>query len=285
MDDRANSPACCGSVPTRPAPSPRPRSDAPRRDRPAPRVAPGVLVTQSAAQASQDADRKRAVDRRIIGARASRRSGRSRSSRGYVLVDTAIVGRLGTEQLAGLAVAAHRAVVRVRRRQLPHLRHDRAGRPPPRCGRSRRRAADVGVQAMWLSVLVGAAGRAPPVRRRPTAVVAARRSRRGARPRHHVPAHQRRRRAVLPGHARRPGRAARRVRLHHTARILFVANVANLVLELVFVFGFDIGVAGSAWSTVIAQIGAALAFLRHPSAAPRGRLRAPTRRGPASARW
>jgi putative MATE family efflux protein len=43
--------------------------------------------------------------------------------------------------------------------------------------------------------------------------------------------------------------------------ILLGANVANLVIELVFVFVFDLGVAGSAWSTVISQLGAALAFL------------------------
>jgi putative MATE family efflux protein len=42
--------------------------------------------------------------------------------------------------------------------------------------------------------------------------------------------------------------------------ILLAANLANLVIELVFVFVFDMGVAGSALSTVIAQVGAALAF-------------------------
>ena len=50
----------------------------------------------------------------------------------YVLVDTAIVGRLGTAQLGGLALAATVLGARRRRLQLPHLRHDRAGRPPPR---------------------------------------------------------------------------------------------------------------------------------------------------------
>ncbi len=43
--------------------------------------------------------------------------------------------------------------------------------------------------------------------------------------------------------------------------VLLWANVANLVIELVFVFVLDMGVAGSAWSTVIAQVGAAFAFL------------------------
>ena len=42
--------------------------------------------------------------------------------------------------------------------------------------------------------------------------------------------------------------------------ILFTANLVNAVLEVVFVFGFDWGVPGSAWSTVIAQVGAGVAF-------------------------
>jgi putative MATE family efflux protein len=42
--------------------------------------------------------------------------------------------------------------------------------------------------------------------------------------------------------------------------ILLGANLANLVIELVLVFGLGMGVAGSALSTVIAQIGGAIAF-------------------------
>jgi Na+-driven multidrug efflux pump len=43
--------------------------------------------------------------------------------------------------------------------------------------------------------------------------------------------------------------------------ILVAANVANLLIELVLVFGFDLGIAGAAWSTAIAQAGAGVAFL------------------------
>ena len=69
-----------------------------------------------------------------------------------MLVDTAIVGRLGTAQLGGLASRGDRAVVRRHRLQLPDLRHDRARRPPPRRrptgrGRRRRRPDDVAVGA------------------------------------------------------------------------------------------------------------------------------------------
>jgi putative MATE family efflux protein len=44
--------------------------------------------------------------------------------------------------------------------------------------------------------------------------------------------------------------------------IVLVANVANVVLELVFVYGFHWGLAGSAWGTVIAQAGMGAAFVR-----------------------
>jgi MATE family, multidrug efflux pump len=44
--------------------------------------------------------------------------------------------------------------------------------------------------------------------------------------------------------------------------ILLTANAVNVVLELWFVYGLDLGVPGSAWSTVIVQVGAAAAFVR-----------------------
>ena len=37
--------------------------------------------------------------------------------------------------------------------------------------------------------------------------------------------------------------------------IVVAANVVNVVLELVFVYGFDWGLDGSAWGTVLAQLG------------------------------
>jgi putative MATE family efflux protein len=46
-----------------------------------------------------------------------------------------------------------------------------------------------------------------------------------------------------------------------TLVIAVAANVVNLALEVVLVYGLDLGVAGSAWGTVVAQVGAALAYL------------------------
>ncbi|MEY2580822.1 MAG: hypothetical protein QOE09_671 [Ilumatobacteraceae bacterium] len=50
--------------------------------------------------------------------------------------------------------------------------------------------------------------------------------------------------------------------LRKPLQIVLIANVVNLVLEIVAVYWLDLGVAGSAWSTVLVQAGAALMFLR-----------------------
>src|SRR4051794_35690120 len=44
-------------------------------------------------------------------------------------------------------------------------------------------------------------------------------------------------------------------------RIVLIANVVNVVLEVVLVYGFDTGVAGSAWGTVAAQVVSAALFV------------------------
>jgi putative MATE family efflux protein len=43
--------------------------------------------------------------------------------------------------------------------------------------------------------------------------------------------------------------------------IAVVSNAGNLVVEIFFVYGLDLGIAGSAWGTVLAQYGAALAYV------------------------
>src|SRR4051794_4533496 len=59
-------------------------------------------------------------------------------------------------------------------------------------------------------------------------------------------------------------------------RIVLVANVVNVVLEVVLVYGLGTGVAGSAWGTVVAQVVSAAAFL----VAGRRRMHSPVRRPP-----
>lgn len=43
-------------------------------------------------------------------------------------------------------------------------------------------------------------------------------------------------------------------------KILVASNTANVILDLVLIYGFDMDIAGSAWGTVVAQAGAAFAF-------------------------
>ena len=43
--------------------------------------------------------------------------------------------------------------------------------------------------------------------------------------------------------------------------IVVVANVANVLLNLLFIYGFGWGLAGSAWATVVAQLGMGAAFV------------------------
>ena len=45
-------------------------------------------------------------------------------------------------------------------------------------------------------------------------------------------------------------------------RIVAVASVGNLLLEIVAVYVLDMGIAGSAWSTVVVQVVAAVAYVR-----------------------
>ena len=64
--------------------------------------------------------------------------------------------------------------------------------------------------------------------------------------------------------------------LRRPLEIVVAANIVNLALELLFVYGFDWGVAGSAAGTAIAQLGMGVAFvvelLRPPAESRRPRL-------------
>jgi MATE family, multidrug efflux pump len=177
----------------------------------------------------------------------------------YVLVDTAIVGRLGTAQLGGLALAASvLSLVTAGCNFLTYGTTERVARR--RGGGDRAAAAEVGVQAVWLSALVGTAlvplvALGAPLLGRllggegkvlDFGVTYLRISAAG------VP-------FVIFALAAQG--VLRGVADYRTPLvILLTANLANTVLEVWFVYGLDLGVPGSAWSTVIVQIGAAAAF-------------------------
>ena len=177
----------------------------------------------------------------------------------YLLADTAIVGHLGTPQLAALALAAtvlsnlvalcifltYGTTARVTR--LHGAGHDDA-------------AAALGPQALWLALAAGIVI---------GAIVAAL-----AGPLVHL----------LGGEDHVADMSARYLRiaslgvpmalvalagqgwlrgmsdLRTPLVIVVVANVVNVVLEVLFVYGFDWGLDGSAWGTVLAQLGMGCAF-------------------------
>ena len=72
----------------------------------------------------------------------------------YLLADTAMVGHLGTPELAALAIAGDAAHRRVHALQLPHLRHHRAGGALHGAGEEVA-AGRLAAQALWLSAGIG----------------------------------------------------------------------------------------------------------------------------------
>jgi putative MATE family efflux protein len=177
----------------------------------------------------------------------------------YLLVDTAIVGHLGTPQLAALALAA--TVLGNVVALCIFLTYGTTARVTRLHGAGQdAEAAAIGPQAFWLALAAGVAV---------AAAVAAL-----AGPLVHL----------LGGEDHVADMAARYLRiaslgvpmalvalagqgwlrgmsdLRTPLVIVGTANVANVVLELLFVYGFDWGLDGSAWGTVLAQLGMGAAF-------------------------
>jgi len=177
----------------------------------------------------------------------------------YLLVDTAIVGHLGTPQLAALALAA--TVLSNLVALCIFLTYGTTARVTRLHGAGQdEEAAAIGPQAFWLALAAGVVV---------AAVVAAL-----ADPLVHA----------LGGDDEVAGMAARYLRiaslgvpmalialagqgwlrgmsdLRTPLLIVVVANVVNIVLEVLFVYGFDWGLDGSAWGTVLAQLGMGIAF-------------------------
>jgi len=178
----------------------------------------------------------------------------------YLLADTAIVGHLGTRPLAGLAVAG--TVLVAAFSVFNFLAYSTTASVARAFGAGDRRgAAHLGVDGCWLAVglgclltVLGLALATPIVRVmgasagvEPYAVDYLRISILGA------PAML----LVLAGTGYLRGLQDTKT----TLVIAVAANSVNLLLELLLVYGLDLGIAGSAWGTVAAQYGAALAFL------------------------
>jgi putative MATE family efflux protein len=178
----------------------------------------------------------------------------------YVLVDTAIVGHLGTGPLASLAIAA--TVLSTAFTVFNFLTYGTTARVARLHGAGRDAdAAALGSQALWLALGIGlvltvalAALAGPAValmggqgRVADGALTYLRISSLGA-PLFMIA-------SAGQGFLRGMGD------LRTPLVILVVAHAVNVVLELLFVYGLHWGLAGSAWGTVLAQAGMGAAFV------------------------
>jgi len=178
----------------------------------------------------------------------------------YVLVDTAIVGHLGRPQLAALGIAA--TVLTGLFAVFNFLQYGTTAQVGRASGAGEAKVANrLGAQALWLSlgfglaIAAGVIAFAPPIvelmgGEGDTADYAVTYMRIAA--------------LGLPfaflalgGQGYLRGVADLRTPLV----IVIAANVVNLVLEVLFVYGFGWGIEGSAWGTVIAQAGMGAAFV------------------------
>jgi putative MATE family efflux protein len=177
----------------------------------------------------------------------------------YVLVDTAIVGHLGTPQLAALALAG--AILTGSFTLFNFLTYGTTAQVARYHGAGQEVVAGrLAAQALWLSSAIGVALLALAVTLAAPAVHAL-----GG-------AHRTGSLAVLylrigaiglpfalitlAGQGYLRGISSMRRPL----AIVVVSNLVNVVLELLFVYVFHWGLAGSAWGTVIAQAGMGTAF-------------------------
>jgi putative MATE family efflux protein len=178
----------------------------------------------------------------------------------YLLADTAIVGHLGTRPLGGIAIAA--IVLTATFGIFNFLAYTTTGTVARHVGAGdARAAAEHGVDGVWLAVALGTALAVVGIVAVPvvTSVMGASRA---VRP--YATEYLRISLLGAPfvlvalacaGYLR----GAQDTRT--TLLVAVGANVANLGIELVLVYGFGAGIVGSAWGTVVAQVGAAAVFL------------------------
>ena len=170
----------------------------------------------------------------------------------YVLTDTAIVGHISTEALAGLAVAA--AILLTVYSMLIFLAYGTTGIVGRLLGSGQQQdAAAQGVQAVWLSIFLGAVVTVALALFSETLVDL------------FEPSSLVRKEALTYLRISLVGLIGQLIVMSGTGYLRGLQNtriplvvalagaVINLGLELVLVFVFDLGIVGSAWSTVVAQ--------------------------------
>jgi putative MATE family efflux protein len=185
----------------------------------------------------------------------------------YLLADTAMVGHLGTDELAALAIAA--TLLAGSFTLFNFLTYGTTAQVARLHGAGEEVAAGrIAAQALWLSAGIGVAlsgllaGLAVPLvqliggegRVGDLAVLYLRIGSLG------LPSAL----IALAGQGYLRGVSD----LRSPLVIVVVANAVNVVLNVVFIYGFDWGLAGSAWATVVAQTGMGAAFARALLSAP-----------------
>ncbi len=185
----------------------------------------------------------------------------------YLLVDTAMVGHLGTDQLAAVAIAA--MLLSGAFTLFNFLTYGTTAQVARYHGAGAQvEAGRLAAQALWLSAGIGVlltallAGLATPLvdvmggegRVGELAVLYLRIGSLG------LPFAL----IALAGQGYLRGVSD----LRSPLVIVVVANAVNVVLNVVFIYGFDWGLAGSAWATVVSQAGMGAAFVRALLSAP-----------------
>ena len=190
----------------------------------------------------------------------------------YILVDTAIVGHLGREQLAALGIAA--IVLGTLFAIFNFLQYGTTAQVGRASGAGEERAArQLGGQALWLCLGVGIVLTGLLIALAPFVV------------------------RLMGGDGETAGYAVTYIRivslglpfafiaigaqgylrgvadLRKPLLVLIAGNVVNAILEVLFVYGFGWGIEGSAWGTVIAQAGMGIAFVVLLVRSARGDLR------------
>jgi len=189
----------------------------------------------------------------------------------YLLADTAIVGHLGTPQLAALALAS--TLLDALATFCNFLIYGVTAQVARLYGAGERdRAGAVGPQALWVALFIGIPVAALAAALAPIAI------------------------GVLGGAGHVAAMATTFLRigciglpcaliamagqgyqrgvgnLRGPLIVIVAANVVNVGLELLFVYGLHWGLVGSAWGTVIAQLGMAAVFTVTLLGAPTGRF-------------
>ena len=178
----------------------------------------------------------------------------------YVLVDTAIVGHLGRSQLAALGIAA--TVLSGLFAIFNFLQYGTTAQVARARGAGAAEvAARLGVQALWLSVGFGVIVAAGVVALAGPIVAAM--GGEGATA-DYAETYLRIAALGLPAAfiaLGAPGYLRGIADLRTPLVIVVAGNAVNVVLEVLFVYGFDWGIEGSAWGTVVAQAGMGVAFV------------------------